>query len=323
MGSKSGGRGPAPPDPRDVARGATGTNIATAIANLIGNTGDVSGPFGSTTRTQSGTYTYTDPYTGESYEIPIFDTQTQLSDTEQGLYEQGAQTRGALGGAAARTIAASPGVLRNVRTTEAAPGLDEDVARGASVFNPDVNVDNIQRDRVEDALRRRLAPQREANREALQVSQAARGVGGAGGAIADREFLRQRAAETDQDLAITAAGGQEQALQSNLASQDLQRQLGIFGANEAARQAQFQRGASLSALKDRLRSGGLNRIVAAAHAAQPITPGQPGRQPFFAPTTDVAGIIGQNYQQQLQRSQQGGGGVNPLGGLFGLASLFF
>ena len=85
MGKKS---GPKPPDPRDTARATTGTNIATAVANQALQSGDRSGPGGSVTQTQSGTQTYTDPYTGESYEIPIYNSEQAFSPQQQAALGQ-------------------------------------------------------------------------------------------------------------------------------------------------------------------------------------------------------------------------------------------
>ena len=85
MGKKS---GPDPPDPQDLASAATSTNIATAITNQGLQSGDRTGPGGSLTNAQTGTQTYTDPYTGESYDIPIFSSQQQFSMQQQDALDQ-------------------------------------------------------------------------------------------------------------------------------------------------------------------------------------------------------------------------------------------
>ena len=421
MGGK-GGRGPAPPDPQDLARAATGTNIATAIANLAGNTGSVTTPFGSTTQTQTGTHKYTDPYTGETYEIPIFDTSTQLSGGEQNLYNQGLENRTLFGGQAGTSDAvaigqAVPGFndylnrgpnqldagdsTRAVTIGGAVPGFNDYLRRGPNQFDagdstravtiggavPGFN-DYLRRgpnqfDPGDNAASRFFDARREARQadqaEALRVSQAARGVGGAGGDIADREFLRQQAGFTDERLADDAAainaglgifganqaaeadfhdrglrsaalrdqlrsgavnrqatefganqaaeadfhdrGLRSAALRDQLRSGAVNRQATEFGANQAAEADFFDRGLRSSVLRDQLRSGGLNRQLARAHAAQPNIPGQAGRVPLQIPTTDVAGLINQNYQQQLQRRQAGQQG-SVLGSLLGLGAAF-
>lgn len=45
-------------------------------------------PYGTLTYTQTGSTTYRDPYTGESYSIPTYTATTQLSPEQQRLYEQ-------------------------------------------------------------------------------------------------------------------------------------------------------------------------------------------------------------------------------------------
>ena len=79
---------PTPPDPQDTAAASTGSNIGTAIASTnLGNVNQV-GPGGSLTYSQSGMTTYTDPYTGQTYEIPQYTATTSLSPEMQGLYDQ-------------------------------------------------------------------------------------------------------------------------------------------------------------------------------------------------------------------------------------------
>lgn len=81
-------KAPTPPDPQETAAAATGSNIGTAIATTqMGNVGQV-GPGGSLSYDQTGTFAYTDPYTGQTYEIPQFTATTTLSPEQQALYDQ-------------------------------------------------------------------------------------------------------------------------------------------------------------------------------------------------------------------------------------------
>ncbi len=84
---------PAPPDPKDTASAQTGTNVGTSIANNMMGLIDQNTPYGSLDYEQSGTYTYKDPYTGKSYDIPQFTANTTLSPEEAARLEtiQGAQ----------------------------------------------------------------------------------------------------------------------------------------------------------------------------------------------------------------------------------------
>ena len=77
MGKKS--SPPAPPDPAVVAQQQTGTNVNTAIANTImGQVGRV-GPDGTLRYDQTGSYTWTDPSSRQSYTIPTFTAVETLS----------------------------------------------------------------------------------------------------------------------------------------------------------------------------------------------------------------------------------------------------
>lgn len=76
---------PTPPDPQETAAAATGTNISTAIANtLMGQVGQT-GPGGSLSYEQTGVQQVTDPYTGQTYEIPQFSANMELSPELQGI----------------------------------------------------------------------------------------------------------------------------------------------------------------------------------------------------------------------------------------------
>jgi len=73
---------PEPPNPMATAAAQTGTNVSTAVANsYLGNVNQVT-PQGNLTNDVTGTYTFTDPTNGQTYNIPRW-TQTQ-SLTPQG-----------------------------------------------------------------------------------------------------------------------------------------------------------------------------------------------------------------------------------------------
>ena len=84
---------PAPPDPQKTAAAQTSTNIGTAIANnTMGMVNQVT-PDGSLTYSQTGTYKYTDPYTGKSYDLPTYTATTALSQIGQQTKDQTDQTK--------------------------------------------------------------------------------------------------------------------------------------------------------------------------------------------------------------------------------------
>ena len=79
---------PTPTPPKDVSAALTGGNISTGIANAwLQNQNEV-GPDGTKTFSQSGMQTVTDPYTGQTYEIPRFTTTTTLSPEQQAIKTQ-------------------------------------------------------------------------------------------------------------------------------------------------------------------------------------------------------------------------------------------
>lgn len=86
-------KAPTPPDPKDTSAAQTGTNIGTAIANNTMTMVDQNTPYGSLAYTQSGTQTYTDPFTGKTYEIPRYTANTTLSQGEQGILDANTAAR--------------------------------------------------------------------------------------------------------------------------------------------------------------------------------------------------------------------------------------
>lgn len=89
---------PTPPDPKAVAAASTGTNVGTAIANAtMGNVNQVT-PEGSLNYSQSGTTKWTDPYTGQSYDIPSYTATQTLSPTGQATFDTQQQTKANLAG---------------------------------------------------------------------------------------------------------------------------------------------------------------------------------------------------------------------------------
>ena len=83
---------PTPPDPMATASAQTGTNIGTAIANQrLGQVNQV-GPDGSVTYAQNGTTKYTDPTTGQSYDLPNITQTTSLTPQGQQIHDAGYAT---------------------------------------------------------------------------------------------------------------------------------------------------------------------------------------------------------------------------------------
>lgn len=79
---------PQPTSPRAQSAATTGTNVATSVANAyLQNMNEVT-PDGTKTFDQSGTYSWTDPYTKQTYNIPRFTVTQTLSDQQQAIKGQ-------------------------------------------------------------------------------------------------------------------------------------------------------------------------------------------------------------------------------------------
>lgn len=79
---------PAPTPPRESSAAATGSNISTAIANAFLTNMNEFGPDGTRTFNQTGSTSITDPFTGQTYQIPRFSVTTTLSPEQQRIKEQ-------------------------------------------------------------------------------------------------------------------------------------------------------------------------------------------------------------------------------------------
>lgn len=91
---------PAAPDPKETASASTGTNIGTAIANSWMNNVDQVTPDGSLTYETTGYETYTDPYTGQSYQIPKRKATQTLSPQQQAIKDKADGAKGNIAGLA-------------------------------------------------------------------------------------------------------------------------------------------------------------------------------------------------------------------------------
>lgn len=146
------GSAPTPPDPYETGAAQTGTNVATAIANAnLGNVNQVT-PDGSLSYAQTGSSTFTDPTTGQTYEIPQYTATQSLSDANQAIYDEG--QRADLNMA---TLAADQSGFLNDYMAEPfsySPGEYESWAGG--VYD-DLNGDSIARQ--QEALRTQMVNQ--------------------------------------------------------------------------------------------------------------------------------------------------------------------
>lgn len=250
-------KAPAPPDPRQTSQASTSTNVGTAIANtMMQNMGQV-GPTGSLSYDQTGTHTWRDPYTGQSYDIPQFTATTTLSPEMQrvhsGLLNQAGSVVGNLSSEPMRSF---------------------DDYRAQSL----------------EALMGRMNPMFDRDRASMETRLANQGIGMGARAYgsAQDDFSR---GVNDARLGAIAASGDEQARMMQM---------------DAARRAQP-----------------INEITALLSGSQVANPQFAVNRPSGIATTDVGGLINQNFQQRQGNYQsQMGNWQSGIGGLFGMGAAF-
>lgn len=79
---------PKPTPPKETSAASTGTSVSTAIANAFLQNMNETTPDGTKTFDQTGSYSFTDPYTGQSYTIPRFSVTQTLSPEQQAIKSQ-------------------------------------------------------------------------------------------------------------------------------------------------------------------------------------------------------------------------------------------
>lgn len=273
-------KAPAPPDPRETASAQTGTNIGTAIANSQMQMVDQYTPNGSLTYTlrgggdisdipnrnnlisdQSGSfYNYTDPFTGQTYQIPRYESRIELSEDQQAINDLNNDAQINLAG----TAADQSSFLRDYLGEPA-----------------DFDTQEIE-GRLDELGRQRLDPRFERQENDLRTRLANQGIA-PGSEAYDREMDRL-----------------------------------AYDRNDAYNNLYLQgRGQAFQELAAK-RNQPINEITALLSGSQVSQPNVRPITPQGAATTDVAGIINQNYQDRLNVWQQEQANRQSLmGGLFG------
>src|SRR3954471_17612144 len=232
---------PTPPNPLDTARAATGTNVSTAVANaFLGNVNQDT-PNGSLRYNQTNTYSWTDPTTGSTYNIPQF-TATQTL-TPQGQVIQG-QTQAAqynLAGMANAQSGRIAGLLSNNMDVSGAPTAGNpssigSVPKAATSFDSgpaiqtslgsfgDITQDygpsdgySADRQRVEDSLMARMNPQLQQQQKALEQQLADQGIRYGSQAYNDAMLTDSQRQNDARYGAISQAGQEQQRMDSEAA----------------------------------------------------------------------------------------------------------
>lgn len=187
-----GGGAPQAPSPTATAAAQTGSNVSTALAQQQLNAVNQYGPQGSVTYAQNGTYSFTDPSTGQSYTLPKMSQTTTLSPEQQALYSTGVQTQ------------------QNLANTAKSQSqrLDSLLSEPFSLNNDAVE------GRLNDLASKRLDPQLQRTREAEIARLANQGIK-IGSTAYDRamELVNQSENDARNQLLLT---GRNQAVQEAL-----------------------------------------------------------------------------------------------------------
>lgn len=307
------GSTPQPPDPRETSAAQTGTNIGTAIANNAMGMIDQVTPYGSLTYETVGGPQAGQPYNPASAAppAPAMATGGQTYQGDNPLARRVAAAQGASGGQGATSVGGAVGAAASGGFTYRDPYTGKTY--------------NIPRYKATTSL----SPEQQAILDQSQAAQQnlAATANERSGFL--RDYLPGTEALTDQiDSKLYDLGAQrldprfasqEDALRTRLANQGItagseawRREMDQFGEgrNDAYNQLMLQgRGQALSEVNNPI-----NQITALLSGSQVQNPAVSMYQPQGAATTDVAGLINQNYGQQVANYQQRQGS---LGGLFG------
>ena len=246
---------PKPTPPRETSAAQTGTNVSTAIANsVMGNISEYT-PEGSTTVDQTGSYSWTDPYTNETYDVPTFTRNTVLSEGQQAIYDQNQaaelnlatlannqsdRLNGLLGTPFSLDNVPQAGQLNLQNVSGTTGNMQSQIGDAGNItrtYGTDFSQD---RQRVEDALMGRLDTQLNRDQEALSARLANQGIniGSEAYTRAMSDFGQNR---NDARTSAILGAGQEQTRLAQLEAQragfENSAQQQAFGQN--ATQAQF------------------------------------------------------------------------------------
>lgn len=350
---------PKPPDPVETARAQTATNIGTAVANAALNNVNQITPYGELKYKQTGMSEFVDPVSGETYEIPTYTAKQKLSPhgrklqrrsnaTELNLADMAAQQSGMLvdhlGNPVDVSDAPEAGDASMLTAGLPAAGDPRSIMAGLpDLIDPaSLSTGAETRDRVEAALMERLNSQMDGDREALRSRLANQGLS-EGSEAYDRAMRGFGRDLNDARLSAILGAGQEASREfgmdlsragyaADARGQRFGENLAVFGAENEARDRQF--GENLSGfnaansarerdLNERfaLRNQPLNEISALLSGSQVTSPSFASTPVNRIPTTDVAGIYSQDYQNRLGAyNARLGTSDSILGGLFGVAA---
>lgn len=291
-------KAPTPPDPRETSAAATGTNVATSVANAFMGNVNQNTPDGSLRYDTTGNFSWKDPYTGKTYNIPRFTATQTLSPAQTALKGQTDAAQINL----AKLAKDQSGRLNSVLSRPFDPN-NIGAPELKTSFNTDFSAD---RQKVEDALMARMQPGLDKSRTALDTKLSNQGIK-LGSTAYDRGIDENQRTSNDARLGAILSAGQEQS-----------RLAGLDQANAA-----FSNNARSQAMQEAFagRNQPINEITALLSGSQVSQPNFINANMPTIPTTDNAGLIQQDFANKMGLYQQkAAASQNILGGLFGLGA---
>ena len=281
---------PKAPDPKETAAAQTGTNVATAVANARLNNVNQVTPDGKLQYKTVGTQKFTDPTTGETFNIPKYKMIQTLSDHGKELKGINDQTQVSLATMARDQSSRLQDHLGKPVDLSTMPAAGD----ASSITGGEAT-----RSRVEEALMSRMNPQLDRDRDRLRTELSNSGIK-LGSEAYDRGMSDFGQQSNDARMAAILGAGQEASRVTDI-------DLAKFNAANSSRSQALNEAYSS-------RNQPINEVSA-------LMSGGAVQQPQFGttpvnkiPTVDYAGLVNQNYQQKSARGNQ------ILGGLFSLGS---
>ena len=313
---------PVPPDPIQTAGAQTGTNVSTAVANSFLNNVNQVTPGGSLTYEPTDTYSWTDPSTNQTYQIPRFTATQTLSPQQQEVQNLTGQAQTNLAGLAASQSAKIADILGSPLDISNAPAAGDasrllnapqaltsyegggpiqrslgSAGNIATGYDPGWDITrsygsgedwSTDRQRVEESLMARLNPQLDRERANIEQRLADQGIRYGSPAYASAMDDYNRQANDARYGAISQAGQEQQRMSQQAQAlaqfQNAAQQQG-YGQNQGL--AQFQNQAQQQLWDQILGQGSF------ANAAQ----AQQNQQNAMAATFANTGMA-QNFGQQ-------------------------
>ena len=314
---------PTPPSPTATAAAQTSSNVQSAVANAYLNNVNQNTPDGSLNYAVSGNYGWTDPTTGQTYQIPTFtSTQTltpqgqaikdQTLGTQFNLAQMGNQQSARVGGLLSAPFnpnagAPAAGNAQNILNVQGAStsydpggqiqssignyGQQQTTFGDAGNITSSYGPDNFSTDRqnVQDALLTRMNPQLAIEKQGIQQQLADQGIRPGSDAYNAAMFSYGQQANDARYGAISQAGQEQQRMMDMAAQQ--------AGFQNAAQQQAYTQAQGRGQFANDAQQNNYNQALGAgtfANAAQ----GQQNTQNAAAGAFNNAGLAQQVAQQQ-------------------------